>query len=67
VDPRPVLQLVAAALNFAVVVITGRPAFTLPFNSLDQVLAATPFPKAAGSAASASRATPASTPRAGVA
>lgn len=41
----PVLQIVAAALNFAVVVIMGRPAFTLPFTSLDQVLAATPFAK----------------------
>jgi hypothetical protein len=44
----PVLQVVAAALNFAVVVITGRPAFTLPFNSLEQVLAATPFAKGSG-------------------
>lgn len=41
----PVLQLVAAALNFAVVVILGRPAFALPFKSLDQVLATTPFSK----------------------
>jgi hypothetical protein len=63
----PVLQLVASALNFAVVVITGRPAFTLPFSSLDQVLAATPFAKSASSASTASRSTPASTPRAGVA
>ena len=60
----PVLQLLAAALNFAVVMITGRPAFSLPFKSLDQVLAATPFPKAgngqttprAAAAASAARA-----------
>jgi hypothetical protein len=41
----PVLQILAAALNFAVVVITGRPAFTLPFKSLDEVLASTPFAK----------------------
>jgi hypothetical protein len=39
----PVLQVVAAAINFAVVVITGRPMFTLPFRSLEQVLANTPF------------------------
>ena len=41
----PVLQILAAALNFAVVVIMGRPAFTLPFKSLDEVLASTPFSK----------------------
>lgn len=39
----PVLQLVAAGFNFALVVVLGRPHFTLPFRSLDQVLAATPF------------------------
>jgi len=39
----PVLQLLAAAINFAVVVILGRPVFTLPFSSLDQLLAATPL------------------------
>jgi hypothetical protein len=44
----PVLQLFAAALNFAVVVILGRPAFSLPFKSLDQVLASTPFAKGVG-------------------
>ena len=44
----PVLQILAAALNFAVVVIMGRPAFTLPFRSLDEVLASTPFAKGAG-------------------
>jgi len=38
----PVLQMLAAALNFAVVVILGRPTFTLPFRTLDQVLAGTP-------------------------
>ena len=43
----PVLQLLAAALNFAVVVILGRPMFTLPFHSLDDVLASTPFAKGA--------------------
>lgn len=39
----PVLQLLAAAVNFAVVVILGRPTFTLPFRTLDQVLANTPL------------------------
>ena len=39
----PVLQLLAAGFNFGVVVILGRAHFTLPFRSLDQVLASTPF------------------------
>jgi hypothetical protein len=38
----PVLQLLAAVVNFAVVVILSRPAFTLPFRTLEQVLASTP-------------------------
>jgi len=38
----PVLQLLAAGVNFAVVVIMSRPVFTLPFRNLDQVLANTP-------------------------
>jgi hypothetical protein len=38
----PVLQLFAAALNFAVVAITSRPMFTLPFTSLDDLLDAAP-------------------------
>jgi len=38
----PVLQLLAAGLNFAVVVVLGRPVFALPFRSLDEVLASTP-------------------------
>jgi hypothetical protein len=46
----PVLQLLAAALNFAVVIILGRPAFTLPFRSLDQVLASTPFARSGAEA-----------------
>jgi hypothetical protein len=37
----PVLQLLAAAVNFAVVTITSKPMFNLPFASLDEVLAAT--------------------------
>lgn len=39
----PVLQLLAAALNFAVVVVQSRPAFALPFKSLDEMLATNPF------------------------
>jgi len=39
----PVLQLVAAGFNFLVVVIMGKPHFTLPFRSLDQVLHSTPI------------------------
>jgi hypothetical protein len=38
----PVLQLLAAGVNFAVVLILSRPAFILPFRNLDQVLASTP-------------------------
>ncbi|HJQ52314.1 MAG TPA: hypothetical protein VJ825_00610 [Gemmatimonadaceae bacterium] len=39
----PVLQLLAAAINFAVVTIKSRPMFSLPFKSLDDVLSATPM------------------------
>lgn len=38
----PVLQLLAAAVNFAVVAITSRPMFSLPFANLDEVMATTP-------------------------
>jgi hypothetical protein len=38
----PVLQLFAAAVNFAVVVIGSRPMFSLPFRSIEDVLVATP-------------------------
>jgi hypothetical protein len=34
----PVLHLVAAALNFGMVVLTGRPLFSLPFRDLKEVL-----------------------------
>ena len=34
----PVLQLLATALNFAMVIIQSRPMFTLPFKSLDDIL-----------------------------
>ena len=40
----PVLQVVAAGLNFLFVVFTGRGHFTLPFKSIDDVLSATHFP-----------------------
>jgi hypothetical protein len=40
----PVLQVVASGLNFLFVVFTGRPHFTLPFKSIDDVLSATHFP-----------------------
>ena len=39
----PVLQLLAAAINFAVVAVRSEPVFTLPFHDLDAVLASTPF------------------------
>ena len=35
----PVLQLLAQAVNCATVVITGRPAFKLPFTNVEQVMA----------------------------
>lgn len=38
----PVLQLLAAAMNFVSVLILSRPMFTLPFNNLDEISAATP-------------------------
>ncbi|HYK83190.1 MAG TPA: hypothetical protein VEU55_08620 [Gemmatimonadales bacterium] len=44
----PVLQILAAAVNFAVVVVLGHPSFTLPFRSLDQLLASTPLLTASG-------------------
>ncbi|HEV2672057.1 MAG TPA: hypothetical protein VGU74_13265 [Gemmatimonadales bacterium] len=40
----PVLQVVAAGLNFLFVLFTGRGHFTLPFKSIDEVLSATHFP-----------------------
>ncbi len=39
----PVMQLLAAALNFAVVVMQSRPVFALPFKSIDEMLMATPL------------------------
>ncbi len=43
----PVLQVVAAGLNFLFVVFTGRGHFTLPFKSIDDVMAASHFPSRA--------------------
>ena len=34
----PVLQLLASALNFPMIIIQGRPVFTLPFKSLEDIL-----------------------------
>ncbi len=39
----PILQLVAAGFNFGFVVFEGRAHFTLPFRTLEDVLASTPF------------------------
>jgi len=39
----PVLQLMASGFNFWLVVLLGRPHFTLPFRSLEEVMAATPL------------------------
>jgi hypothetical protein len=39
----PVLQLLAAGFNFIAVILRGRPHFALPFRSVEDVLAATPF------------------------
>jgi hypothetical protein len=51
----PVLQLLAAAINFAVVGIKSRPMFSLPFNSLEEILAATPLAHARPSLDSGAR------------
>lgn len=42
----PILQLFAAAVNFPIVAVRSEPIFSLPFGSLDEVLAATPFARA---------------------
>jgi hypothetical protein len=39
----PVLQLLAAAINFCVIAVRSEPVFSLPFHDLDAVLASTPF------------------------
>lgn len=45
----PILQLFAVAVNFPVTVVRGDPIFRLPFQSLDDVLANTPFAVREGS------------------
>ena len=44
----PILQLLAAGFNFLIVVVTGKPHFSLPFRSIDEVLASTPSAGRAG-------------------
>ena len=39
----PILQLIAAGFNFGFVIFIGRPHFALPFHSIGDVLASTPF------------------------
>jgi hypothetical protein len=39
----PILQLIAAGFNFGFVIFAGRPHFALPFRSIEDVLASTPF------------------------
>ena len=39
----PILGLLAAGFNFLIVVVLGKPHFALPFRSIDDVLASTPF------------------------
>ena len=51
----PVLQLLAAAINFAVVTIKSRPMFSLPFKTLEEILAATPLAHARPSLESVAR------------
>jgi hypothetical protein len=44
----PILQLLAAGFNFLIVVVMGKPYFSLPFRSIDEVLTSTPFAGRAG-------------------
>ena len=39
----PVLQLLAAGFNFGTVLLAGRPLFSLPFRSLEDVMISTPM------------------------
>ena len=34
----PFLHVIGAALNFAMILVAGRPAFSIPFKSLKEVL-----------------------------
>jgi hypothetical protein len=38
----PVLQLLAVALNFAVITVQSRPMFVLPFRTLEDMMASMP-------------------------
>ncbi|HUG38979.1 MAG TPA: hypothetical protein VMM12_00755 [Longimicrobiales bacterium] len=40
----PMLQLLAAALNFVLVLVSSRPAFELPFSSMEEAMARFPTP-----------------------
>lgn len=42
----PILQLLAAALNFALVLVSSRPAFELPFRTLEEAMTRFPAPGA---------------------
>ncbi|HKI94632.1 MAG TPA: hypothetical protein VJ992_05020 [Gemmatimonadales bacterium] len=53
----PVLQLLAAAVNFPAVAVRSQPVFTLPFKSLSEVQAATPFAEPISSTRSSRRRT----------
>ncbi len=63
----PVLQLFAAAVNFAVVAIGSRQMFALPFRSIDEVLAKTPKPAGPKSPGASSRSQPRTEREAGAA
>lgn len=39
----PILGLLAAGFNFLIVLVMGKPHFSLPFRSIEEVLASTPF------------------------
>lgn len=54
----PVLQLLAAAINFAVVAVQSRPMFSLPFRTLEDILAATPMAGSRPTLETGSRRTP---------
>ena len=49
----PILQLLAAALNFALVLVSSRPAFELPFRSLEEAMTRFPAPGARGASSEA--------------
>lgn len=47
----PILQLLAGALNFLLVLVSSRPAFELPFSSMEEAMARLPGPGRKGAAA----------------